>query len=196
MDLAFTSITPITLQGSFARGQVCARPSAPSNAVSRTSLPRMAVRDPPPPLESVDLPSGLPDASVAVLDEGAGDGVSVVDIGDDTEYDFDESEIIPCAPPKPIVNAQAVAAIREQFRLHENDSGSSEYQIATLTARINYLTEHLKNNRKDYSSTRGLLRMVSTRRKLLKFVKREDPKRFDRLVTELNIRVSQELRNV
>lgn len=145
----------------------------------------------PPPFESVELP-GLSDGDVALLDD---DGVSVVDI-DDTEYDFDESEIIPCMPPQPVINAQAIAAIREQFRLHENDTGSSDYQIATLTARINYLTEHLKKNRKDHSSTRGLLRMVSNRRKLLKFVKREDPARFDRLVKELNIRVSQELRNV
>ena len=63
-------------------------------------------------------------------------------------------------------------AIREQFRRHERDTGSSEVQIATLTKRIEQLTEHLKANKKDNSSRYGLIRMVNNRRKLLDYLKR------------------------
>ncbi len=198
MDLAFASIAPLQLHGSFVGGSLCVTSRTAVHTVSRTSIPRMVGGEATIPVEPEGLPEDLSaeTGDVALLDVDDGDRVSVIDIEDDTEYDFDESEIIPCSPPQPVINAQAIAATRLKFRLHENDSGSPEYQIATLTARIAYLTEHLKKNRKDYSSTRGLLKMVATRRRLLKYVKRQDPSRFDRLVKELNIRVSQDLRAV
>lgn len=108
----------------------------------------------------------------------------------------EDSEFEPCAPPQPVLNARAVSEAQQKFKLHETDSGSPEFQIATLTTRIAYLTTHLKENPKDNSSTRGLLKMVSTRRRLLKYVKRQDEKRFDDIISRLKIRVSQQLREL
>lgn len=125
-----------------------------------------------------------------------GDAVSVIDVEDEDEEDMDYEGIEPCTPPQFVLNRQKLQEIRQRFKLHDTDSGSPEYQVASLTVRIEYITNHLKENRKDFAATRGLLRLVSKRRRLLKYVKRQDPSRFDRLVKELEIRVSQELRNV
>ena len=70
----------------------------------------------------------------------------------------------------------------------EKNSGSSESQIAIFTKRIEYLTEHLKNNKKDHSSRRGLLLLVSKRRKLLKYFKRTQLGAYKELIEKLNIR--------
>jgi len=75
-----------------------------------------------------------------------------------------------------------------EFRQDEHDSGSPEVQIALLTHRIGYLTEHLRAHKKDYASRRGLLRMVSRRRRLLDFVKRDEPQQYLDLLKRLNIR--------
>lgn len=75
-----------------------------------------------------------------------------------------------------------------EFRQGENDSGSPEVQIALLTHRIGYLTEHLRTHKKDYASRRGLLRMVSRRRRLLDYVKRGNPQQYLDLLKRLNIR--------
>jgi len=75
-----------------------------------------------------------------------------------------------------------------EFRQDEHDSGSPEVQIALLTHRIGYLTEHLRAHKKDYASRRGLLRMVSRRRRLLDFVKRAEPQQYLDLLKRLNIR--------
>ena len=108
----------------------------------------------------------------------------------------EDNEFEPCAPPQPFINAQNVSAAQQKFKRHETDSGSPEFQIATLTTRIAYLTDHLKENPKDHSSTRGLLQMVSTRRRLLKFLKREDEQRFTDIIAGLKIRVSQQIREL
>lgn len=79
-------------------------------------------------------------------------------------------------------------AIIQEFRTHEGDTGSAEVQIALLTARISHLTEHLKENRKDFHSRRGLLKMTSRRRKLLDYVKRYDLDGYNELLRRLNIR--------
>ncbi len=79
-------------------------------------------------------------------------------------------------------------AIIQEFRAHEGDTGSAEVQIALLTARISHLTEHLKENRKDFHSRRGLLKMTSRRRKLLDYVKRHDLDGYNELLRRLNIR--------
>ena len=78
--------------------------------------------------------------------------------------------------------------IVEGFRLHEKDTGSADIQIALLTDRINRLTEHLQNNKKDHSSRRGLLVMVSQRRRLLDYLKGKDSERYAELIRRLGIR--------
>ena len=75
-----------------------------------------------------------------------------------------------------------------QYKIHEKDTGSSDVQIALLTARINHLTEHLRTHRKDFHSRRGLLQMASRRRKLLDYVKREDLPKYNDLLQKLSLR--------
>ena len=74
------------------------------------------------------------------------------------------------------------------YRLGEDDSGSPEVQIALLTTRINGLTEHLRSHSKDYASRRGLLGMVSKRRRLLDYLRRSDAKRYLDIIGRLGIR--------
>lgn len=71
---------------------------------------------------------------------------------------------------------------------HEGDTGSPEVQVALLTARIAYLTEHLKNNKKDHHSRRGLLKMVGHRRRLLSYLYDIDVERYRALIAKLNLR--------
>jgi small subunit ribosomal protein S15 len=75
-----------------------------------------------------------------------------------------------------------------EFGKTGTDTGSSAVQIAILTKRINHLTEHMRSNRKDYSSRRGLLSMVSQRRSLLDYVRRHDPQHYLDLINRLGIR--------
>ncbi|RRJ95869.1 30S ribosomal protein S15 [Opitutaceae bacterium TAV4] len=75
-----------------------------------------------------------------------------------------------------------------QFKTHDKDTGSSDVQIALLTARINHLTEHLRTHRKDFHSRRGLLQMASRRRKLLDYVKRHDLAKYNELLQKLSLR--------
>ncbi len=79
-------------------------------------------------------------------------------------------------------------AIVEQFKRSENDCGSVEVQVALLTGRIKELTEHLKIHKKDFSTRRGLLAMVNQRRKLLKYLTREDYGRYTALISKLGLR--------
>lgn len=74
------------------------------------------------------------------------------------------------------------------YQVHENDTGSPEVQIAILTERINYLNEHLKANKKDHHSRRGLLKMVGQRRSLLEYLKKKDFERYRNIVTRLGLR--------
>lgn len=76
----------------------------------------------------------------------------------------------------------------EEFKTSDTDSGSSAVQIAILTKRINHLTEHMRSNKKDYASRRGLLRLVSRRRGLLDYVRRTDPQSYLDLIGRLGIR--------
>ncbi len=75
-----------------------------------------------------------------------------------------------------------------EYQIHETDTGSSNLQIALLTARINLLTEHLKENKKDHSSRRGLLKLIGQRKSLLKYLKREKPSEYQSLIAKLGIR--------
>jgi len=78
--------------------------------------------------------------------------------------------------------------IVEGFRLHEQDTGSADVQIALLTDRINSLTEHLQGNKKDHSSRRGLLVMVSQRRRLLDYLHTTDTSRYQAITKKLKLR--------
>jgi small subunit ribosomal protein S15 len=80
------------------------------------------------------------------------------------------------------------AAIKGEFQRHDRDTGSSEVQIAILTAEIKKLTDHLKANKKDHSSRYGLLRKVQNRRKLLDYLKRENEASYMELIKKLGIR--------
>lgn len=75
-----------------------------------------------------------------------------------------------------------------QFKTHESDSGSAEVQIALLTERIKYLTEHFKVHKRDHHSRRGLLRMVGQRRRLLDYLKATKVERYRTVVKELGLR--------
>jgi small subunit ribosomal protein S15 len=76
----------------------------------------------------------------------------------------------------------------EEFRTHERDTGSADVQIALLTQRINQLTEHLQKNLKDHSSRRGLLKMVSQRRRLLDYLHETDTSRYQTVTKKLKLR--------
>jgi small subunit ribosomal protein S15 len=75
-----------------------------------------------------------------------------------------------------------------EYRRTDEDTGSPDVQIAVLTERINSLTSHLQSHRKDFSSRRGLLMLVSKRRRLLDYVRRLDPDRYVSLIGKLNLR--------
>lgn len=79
--------------------------------------------------------------------------------------------------------------IIKKFKTHDQDTGSAEVQIAILTEEITRLTEHLKGHKKDFSSRRGLIKKVNQRRKLLKFLQREDKTSFEDLVKKLKLKV-------
>ncbi len=78
--------------------------------------------------------------------------------------------------------------IIEKFRTHESDTGSPEVQIAILSERIGELTEHFKTHKKDHGSRRGLLMLVSKRRRLLDYLKKTDPDRYRDVIGKLGIR--------
>lgn len=78
--------------------------------------------------------------------------------------------------------------IIEKFRTHASDTGSPEVQIAILSERIGELTEHFKTHKKDHGSRRGLLMLVSKRRRLLDYLKKTDPDRYRDVITKLGLR--------
>lgn len=86
------------------------------------------------------------------------------------------------------IDAAKKSEIIEQYKLHEGDTGSPEVQIALLTYRIQYLTEHLKINKKDHHSRRGLLKMVGRRRALLDYLIDNDIERYRAIVSKLGLR--------
>lgn len=86
------------------------------------------------------------------------------------------------------LNAEQTAKILAEFGRCENDTGSSEVQVALLTAQINHLQGHFKEHKHDHHSRRGLLRMVSTRRKLLAYLKRTENVRYQELIKKLGLR--------
>ena len=87
-----------------------------------------------------------------------------------------------------MLTAELKQSLIEQYRVHENDTGSPEVQIAILTERINYLTGHLKMHKKDHHSRRGLLKMVGQRRNLLNYLRDNDLARYRTILEKLNLR--------
>lgn len=86
------------------------------------------------------------------------------------------------------LHTEKKAELVEKFRTHGTDTGSPEVQVALLTERIGYLTEHFKTHSKDHHSRRGLLSLVSKRRRLLDYLKRSSLDRYRKVVSTLNLR--------
>lgn len=86
------------------------------------------------------------------------------------------------------VTKETIASILKKFQRADLDTGSSEVQVALITARINELTGHFKTHKKDVHSQRGLITIVNRRRKLLDYIKRTDVKKYETLIKELDIR--------
>jgi len=84
--------------------------------------------------------------------------------------------------------AEKKKSIIEKYRLHDTDTGSPEVQVALLSERITYLTEHFKIHKKDHHSRRGLLKLVGQRRRLLDYLKSKDVTRYKSLIGDLGIR--------
>lgn len=86
------------------------------------------------------------------------------------------------------IAAETKSKIVEEHRRHDSDTGSAEVQIALLTAKINHLTEHLTQHKKDHASRRGLLKMVSKRNSLLKYLSQKTPERYKQIIAKLGLR--------
>ena len=86
------------------------------------------------------------------------------------------------------LNSEQKSEILAEYRQGPTDTGSAEVQVALLSARINELSAHFADHKKDHHSRRGLLRMVNKRRKLLDYLKREDAQRYQTIIKELGIR--------
>ena len=84
--------------------------------------------------------------------------------------------------------ADAKKQVIGKYRIHKNDSGSPEVQVALLTERIRHITEHLKGHMKDHATRRGLLQMVGRRSSLLKYLTRKDRDRYLKLIERLGLR--------
>ena len=88
-----------------------------------------------------------------------------------------------------MLTQEAKQEIMQKYAVHEGDTGSPEVQIAVLSARIDYLTEHLKQHKKDHHSRRGLLKMVGQRRNMLDYLRRSDIERYRALGAKLGLRL-------
>ncbi len=87
-----------------------------------------------------------------------------------------------------VLNKARKAEIMKDYGLHDRDSGSSDVQVALLTERINGITNHLQEHKKDHHSRRGLLKLVGRRRRLLDYLRETDPERYRDLIKRLNLR--------
>lgn len=86
------------------------------------------------------------------------------------------------------LDPEAKKEIIDRFKLHEKDTGSAEVQVAILSNRINYLTDHFKVHKKDHHSRRGLLKLVGQRRRLLNYLRKTDVQRYQNVIKELGLR--------
>lgn len=111
----------------------------------------------------------------------------IVNVGDLEEGDDDGVED-DGLPPAWAASHERMQALRAEHRRNENDTGSPEVQVAGMTERISYLTKHLQQNPKDFSTRRGLVAMVNKRRRLLNYLFRENEERYSSIVQALGIR--------
>jgi small subunit ribosomal protein S15 len=87
-----------------------------------------------------------------------------------------------------MLDGETRAKVAKEYRLHVKDTGSTELQVAVITERIRQLTQHLREHKKDVHSRRGLINMVSKRRRLLKYLTNEDVGRYQTLISRLGLR--------
>lgn len=87
-----------------------------------------------------------------------------------------------------MIESQQMQELISEYRTHETDTGSSEVQVAIITRRISELSEHFKTHTKDHHSRRGLLKLVSQRRRLLDYLRGQDPQRYQTLISRLGLR--------
>jgi len=87
-----------------------------------------------------------------------------------------------------LISAETKKSVIDDFRKHETDTGSPEVQVALLTQRLNELSEHFKHHKQDHHSRRGLLKIVSQRRRLLDYLRRNDANRYRELIERLGLR--------
>lgn len=87
-----------------------------------------------------------------------------------------------------MLNIDSKREIVEKYQVHETDTGSPEVQVAILTERINYLTEHFREHKKDHHSRRGLYKMIGRRRNLLTYLRKKDVNRYRELIQSLGLR--------
>jgi small subunit ribosomal protein S15 len=89
---------------------------------------------------------------------------------------------------KEVLDVEKRKGIIDSYKLHDKDTGSPEVQVALLSARIEYLTEHFKTHQKDHHSRRGLLKLVGRRRRLLDYMKEKDVERYRNIIQRLGLR--------
>ena len=87
-----------------------------------------------------------------------------------------------------VLTTETKKGIIDRYKLHDKDTGSTEVQVALLSNRIQYLTDHFKTHKKDHHSRRGLLKLVGQRRRLLNYLKRTDISRYKHIISELGLR--------
>ncbi len=87
-----------------------------------------------------------------------------------------------------VMTVEEKSKVIDEYKKHEGDTGSPEVQVALLTSRINYLTDHFKVHAKDFHSRTGLLKLVGQRRKLLNYLKKKDIQRYRELIARLGLR--------
>lgn len=92
-----------------------------------------------------------------------------------------------------MLDKNAKQKIINKFKIHETDTGSSQVQIAILSEEIKQLTDHLKNHKHDHSSRRGLLKKVGERRRLLKYLQKDDEKSFNELAKKLKLKIAKKM---
>ncbi len=126
------------------------------------------------------------DTEINDVDEPAPEDF-IVNVGDIDDEPTDDT-VEEFAPPEWAALNERVAEMRAKYRRSENDTGSPEYQVAGLTERIAYLTNHLKENPKDFSTRRGLVALVNKRRRLLNYLFKEDVQRYKDVVASLGVR--------
>lgn len=137
---------------------------------------------------SEQMGGDLDEEDVSDIDSPPADDY-IVNVGDlDNEDDEDAGIEDDGEPPAWYASQQRMAELREKHRRHEKDTGSPEYQVAGMTERIAYLTKHLQQHPKDFSTRRGLVALVNKRRRLLNYLFREDEQRYADLVSSLGVR--------